>query len=91
MSFHTLDCVSVDKFNFSNQPQRHKKLVQTYMFFLFLQYLCSENIVSCTHCRMIFFSVGLFSPSVSSLSIITKADVMRVQMPKRVVRMKKLR
>lgn len=33
MSFHTLDYVSVDKFTFSNQPQWHKKLVQTYMVF----------------------------------------------------------
>ena len=91
MSFHTLDYVSVDKFTFSNQPQWHKKLVQTYMFFLFLQYLCSENIVSDTHCQMVFFSVCLFSSSVSSLSTITRADVMRVQMPIRVVRMKKRR
>ena len=91
MSFHTLDCVSVDKFIFSNQPQWHKKLVQTYLFFLFLQYLCSENIVSGTHCRMVHSSICLFSSSVSSLSTITKADVMRVQMPKRVVRMKKRR
>lgn len=45
-----LDYVSVDRFNFSNQFQRHKKLVQTYMFFLFLQYSCSENMAAGTHC-----------------------------------------
>lgn len=63
MSFHTLDCVSVDKFNFSNQSQRHKKLVQTYMFFLFLQYSYSENNAAGIYCRMVFYSVCLFSSS----------------------------